>query len=238
MVSADAIAMLNFLFEHRSEGSGPDLPRPLRLYLVACARKHWRVLPVPARVLITIAERMAEGWVPDLDLYETLYHLAELLTHCEGQKETLDRITEELRTLGFPPEAVQDPPPGRIPTQEWPVMLQLAFLPLWRRGPFANWLPPYLHNADTLRDTFRYPDASSLFLSNWRTASVVGLARSMYDNNDFKAMPALFDAMLEAGCDDASILLHCRQSEPHVRGCWVIDLILRQPEARTDDDDY
>ena len=30
----------------------------------------------------------------------------------------------------------------------------------------------------------------------------------------------------DAGCGDAAILDHCRQPAEHVRGCWVVDLLL------------
>ncbi len=30
----------------------------------------------------------------------------------------------------------------------------------------------------------------------------------------------------EAGCTNADVLLHCRQPGEHVRGCWVVDLVL------------
>src|SRR5207237_97344 len=36
----------------------------------------------------------------------------------------------------------------------------------------------------------------------------------------------LADALEEAGCTDAEILNHCRGPGPHVRGCWLVDLIL------------
>jgi len=39
-------------------------------------------------------------------------------------------------------------------------------------------------------------------------------------------MPILADALEDAGCTDAAILEHCRGPGPHVRGCWVVDLIL------------
>jgi hypothetical protein len=39
-------------------------------------------------------------------------------------------------------------------------------------------------------------------------------------------MPILADALEEAGCTDAAILGHCRGPGPHVRGCWVVDLLL------------
>jgi hypothetical protein len=60
----------------------------------------------------------------------------------------------------------------------------------------------------------------------WRTAAAVSLARVMYDTRDFAAMPILADALQDAGCDSADILAHCRGSGPHVRGCWVVDLVL------------
>ncbi len=33
-------------------------------------------------------------------------------------------------------------------------------------------------------------------------------------------------AVFDAGCDNADILNHCRQPGVHVRGCWILDLIL------------
>jgi hypothetical protein len=48
----------------------------------------------------------------------------------------------------------------------------------------------------------------------------------MYDSCDFTAMPILADALEEAGCDQPDILAHCRGPGPHVRGCWVVDLVL------------
>jgi hypothetical protein len=59
-----------------------------------------------------------------------------------------------------------------------------------------------------------------------RTATPVGLARAMYDTRDFSTLPILADALQEAGCDTPDILDHCRGDGPHVRGCWVVDLLL------------
>jgi hypothetical protein len=30
----------------------------------------------------------------------------------------------------------------------------------------------------------------------------------------------------DAGCEDEAVLSHCRSDGPHVRGCWVVDLVL------------
>jgi hypothetical protein len=49
----------------------------------------------------------------------------------------------------------------------------------------------------------------------------------MYDDREFSAMPILADALQDAGCDDEDVLTHCRDTSlAHVRGCWVVDLVL------------
>jgi hypothetical protein len=66
-------------------------------------------------------------------------------------------------------------------------------------------------------------------LPEWRTTTVVQLARVMYESRDFTAMPILADALQDAGCDNEDILNHCREpSGVHVRGCWVIDRVLNK----------
>jgi hypothetical protein len=52
------------------------------------------------------------------------------------------------------------------------------------------------------------------------------MARRMYDARDFTDMAVLADALQEAGCTDPELLSHCRGTGGHVRGCWVIDLLL------------
>lgn len=60
----------------------------------------------------------------------------------------------------------------------------------------------------------------------WNGSLLISMAQKMYDSRDFIDMPVLADALEEAGCTNADILNHCRQPGEHVRGCWVVDLIL------------
>ncbi|OAI55152.1 hypothetical protein AYO44_00105 [Planctomycetaceae bacterium SCGC AG-212-F19] len=60
----------------------------------------------------------------------------------------------------------------------------------------------------------------------WRTGNVVALAQTIYDERPFDRMPILADALEDAGCTSADVLDHCRQPGEHVRGCWVVDLLL------------
>jgi hypothetical protein len=76
------------------------------------------------------------------------------------------------------------------------------------------------------RDVFRNPFHPVTFDPPWRTEAVVALARSMYDSRDFTPTPVLADALEDAGCTEADVLAHCRGDGPHVRGCWVVDLVL------------
>jgi hypothetical protein len=59
----------------------------------------------------------------------------------------------------------------------------------------------------------------------WVTPAVVRVARGIYEDRAFYRLPVLVDALRGAGCEDADILGHCRGPGPHVRGCWVVDLI-------------
>ncbi|WP_227254955.1 hypothetical protein [Frigoriglobus tundricola] len=71
------------------------------------------------------------------------------------------------------------------------------------------------------------PPVPPTFAPAWRTDTAVLLAKQMYESRDFSTMPILADALQDAGCDSADILDHCRDmSQAHVRGCWVVDLVL------------
>jgi hypothetical protein len=56
--------------------------------------------------------------------------------------------------------------------------------------------------------------------------TVPQIAQAIYTDRAFDRLPVLADALEDAGCADASILDHCRQPGEHVRGCWVLDLLL------------
>jgi hypothetical protein len=73
---------------------------------------------------------------------------------------------------------------------------------------------------------FGNPFRPVTFDARWRTSDVVGLAQAIYDDKAFERMPILGDALMDAGCEDEQIIGHCRGDGPHVRGCWVVDLVL------------
>jgi hypothetical protein len=80
--------------------------------------------------------------------------------------------------------------------------------------------------AEPLRCVIGDPVHSVTADLSWLTSTVVNLARQVYDSHDFSPMPILADALQDAGCDNPDVLEHCRGPGPHVRGCWVVDLVL------------
>ncbi|HUR53438.1 MAG TPA: hypothetical protein VMZ71_04880 [Gemmataceae bacterium] len=55
---------------------------------------------------------------------------------------------------------------------------------------------------------------------------MIALANGIYEERAFDRLPILADALQDAGCDNDGILTHCRGDGAHVRGCWVVDLLL------------
>jgi hypothetical protein len=76
-----------------------------------------------------------------------------------------------------------------------------------------------------LRDMMPPPRAVRLNLRGMPTA--VAVARWIYEERRFEDLPILADTLEEAGVA-GEILEHCREPGDHVRGCWVVDMLLNQ----------
>jgi hypothetical protein len=88
------------------------------------------------------------------------------------------------------------------------------------------WNAERRQQAELIRDIFHYPQRYVTIDSRWRTSTVVDLARAIYEERTFEKMPVLADALMDAGCDSDEIIAHCQGGQVHVRGCWVLDLLL------------
>jgi hypothetical protein len=83
--------------------------------------------------------------------------------------------------------------------------------------------------ADLLREVFGNPmrtRAVDPTWLEWNQGFLSGFAQGIYDDRTFHRMPILADALEDAGCAAAEILAHLRGPGPHVRGCFVLDLLL------------
>jgi len=80
--------------------------------------------------------------------------------------------------------------------------------------------------ADLVREVVGNPFRPVAIDPAWLTPTVEQLARGTYAERAFDRLPVLADALQDAGCDNDDVLNHCRGPGPHVRGCWVVDLVL------------
>ena len=97
------------------------------------------------------------------------------------------------------------------------------YLPSDDRRLYAPETPAH---CDLIRDIFGNPFRPVVADPAWLTPTVQSIASAIYADRAFDRLPILADALEEAGCTDADVLLHCRIPGEHVRGCWVVDLVL------------
>jgi hypothetical protein len=89
-----------------------------------------------------------------------------------------------------------------------------------------DWMRDLAPQGPYLREIFGNPFRPVILNTAWRTSTVTALAQAIYEDRAFDRLPILADALEDAGCTDADILGHCRGGGEHVRGCWVVDLVL------------
>lgn len=120
---------------------------------------------------------------------------------------------------------------------EWEDHAKLAFTAGHASQAAADWAGKWardmdrLAQCDILRDIFGNPFRDIAISPIWRTwneGAARKLARVIHADRSFDQLPILGDALEEAGCDDEAILAHCRESGVHVRGCWVLELLLEE----------
>ncbi|HEX4794274.1 MAG TPA: hypothetical protein VH370_10810 [Humisphaera sp.] len=77
-----------------------------------------------------------------------------------------------------------------------------------------------------LHDLFGNPFSPANLDAAWLTPAITSLAQTIYDQRSFERLPELANELELAACENRDIIEHCRGLGPHVRGCWVIDLLL------------
>jgi hypothetical protein len=189
--------------------------RKMRLFAAACCRRIWHLATDErSRRAIEATERFAD----DLISLEELERFHRDATDAEFTPAISGSEPLPFVRLAFRDVAVSaahayagslDLPGGRC----W----QNAFYDELRSQSFL------------LRDIYREGALTSPPHASWLYAPAsVKLAEAIYQDRAFDRLPILADSLEEAGCTDADVLSHCRGDGPHVRGCWVVDLILRK----------
>jgi hypothetical protein len=195
--------------------------RKLRLFAVACCRcSRQLLLNASHRGAVDIAERFADGdaTAEELaDAYRRTNEIARALNAGEDweSEREIRRWAEAVAVLNATAPFTED---WHAPSKAGDAVWQI------RRAAHRD-IDPRL--VALLRDIFGNPFRPVALVPAWLTSDVVVIARRMYESRDFGAMPILADALQDAGCDNDEVLAHCRGvSLTHVRGCWVVDLVL------------
>jgi hypothetical protein len=219
--------------------------RKLRLFGCACCHRVWRLLTRRGRRWLDLAERVADRM---LRKGEYRHPGQEELGEVDGQNpgdladqaawfalgtnvmiaasaaarsaagalemearlkaRTADNALDGLDQAFQPEQAVKSQESSLLAA-----LLRCIFGNPFRRLPFPG------------RDWLTWPTLNIDWLT-WGGCTVPLLARTIYAQRAFDQLPVLADTLEEAGCNKAEILAHCRGAGPHVRGCWVLDLIV------------
>jgi len=182
--------------------------RKARLYFCAGSWLCWDYFAHDeSRHAVEMAERYADGLATEDDMSRASY-FAEVPTFHDDEPRryaaadlayflvSRNNLLGELNEIRFAGAA--------IATLPWP----------------GGWL---------VRDIFGNPFRPVAVDPDWllyRNCTVPKLAQTIYDDRRFDLLPILADALQEAGCTKADVLQHCHSPGPHVRGCWVVDLLL------------
>jgi hypothetical protein len=241
----------DFLFDFLDGMARPN-ERKLRLFAVGLCRSIWHLLgDENSRIAIEIAEAFADGnTTPEsLRTVNARVESASLLAWNRG------RVVDEngARFIATKEDALASDIPNLANTvtkEEFDevgardtvdvalcVVAHAAIPPqLWGTG-MGDHLAQQATEKECQRqlrvfrcvigNPFRPAQFDCAWLA-WNGGTIPKIAQAIYDDRAFDRMPILADALEEAGCTNADMLDHCRSGGEHVRGCWVVDLLLRK----------
>jgi hypothetical protein len=198
LAASDPESMLLYLTAAASD-------RKLRLFACACCRRIWDLLPEGAcRRAVEASERFADGEINADDLQRSWLAARRLVASAVARVSGWDRLT-----------AAEMEARDAARSGAWSAAHSVVA---------DTALEERQAQSELLRDIF-HPFHALAPQSAWLTPEVTALAQEMYRERTFDRMPVLADALTKAGCQDSAILAHCRGPGPHVRGCWVVDLL-------------
>jgi hypothetical protein len=210
MTCADPRAMLLVVAQ-----SGPT-ERKIRLFNVAICRRFWGYLSEALRAILSESELLADG-------------LARASSGglCRRANAAVALFDRQYPTKQFPSAEIRIQRDAAaavcyavLPDQLFGAANYFWDIDLAENGPHSSII------RDIFGNPFRQSPPPPCAVLAWNDGTVRRIAEGIYEERAFDRLLILHDALLDAGCNEEDILAHCRSEGPHVRGCWVIDLIL------------
>ncbi len=207
---------------------GKRLPRQRRLFAVACCRRWLTEMhEAESRRAVEVAECYADGLAARAEL-EAAYRAAQeaAVRHLAPCLAASDSDAGPLWYVWHLAHAAQLAcAPSKMENAADELLKGVNSLRDVKQVDQEK-MAQCAHIRDIFGNPFRPPPPVDSFWLSWNDGIVPKLAQAIYDDRAFDRLPILADALEEAGCTNADILNHCRQPGEHVRGCWVVDLIL------------
>ncbi len=197
--------------------------RKLRLFMCACCRRVWTLIQeLYCRVSVEVTEKYLEGEATDTDFSAA----ADDVGWAWSLQRTDGSVLAEEAAM-YP--TVPDPVGGAISCVHC-ILDCCRYRDCEEKPPARD--AEAAAQASLLRCIFGNP-FRPVTLDPAPPATVLSVAQAAYEARELPSGhldPArhaiLADALEETGCTDAAILTHLRSPGPHVRGCFVLDLLL------------
>lgn len=206
--------------------------RKRRLLVCACARRVLSFAPSSLAFgdAIAVAERYADGLATAADLRAARRAVKKASAPLDGS------LTE---WAAHAARALFSTLEGAFMAYKMTIEYAQAAEAARRR---PQWAEAHLREAlaqcalarDVFVNPFRVPPSITPAVHAWNDGLVVKLATAIYEEQalpagtlDAMRLGVLADALEEAGVTDPLVLGHLREpGAVHVRGCWVVDLLL------------
>jgi hypothetical protein len=228
--------MMRHFRDHHAAAHGPDLSRKLRQFALNGYQRLWRLvreqcdpsLAGQVEQWIVLQEQCLDRPLTDAELQQEQAIVEELARAAASDENWEDsnevsRTSRGWLTFGFTELASERGPP-------WAKVF--GILDIGYTASTAGAEPEETYLADrcqVVREMFGNPFRPITVDPSWlasNNGTVPKLAQSIYDERVFDRLPILADALEDAGCTNQDMLMHCRAGGEHVRGCWVVDLLL------------
>jgi hypothetical protein len=227
LAGTDATRMLNSIGRMASK-------RKLRLIACAWSRRLWHLLADErSRHAVEVAERFADGRASEQERLDAVH---------AARKAAFGMIAPEQRrvvrawaqipdspaacaALAAASTAYHDDAVYQAAIETCHHVLRLLYANDHSKG--------HASSVELVREVFGNPFRPVVIEQGWLIPGVVELARTIYEDLAFDRMPELAATLEQVRCDNRHILAHCWESSEHVRGCWVVDLILGKGQEVT-----
>jgi hypothetical protein len=198
--------------------------RKRRLFCCACCRRLWSLLTDQrSRKVIEVTELYVDGLTSKKEM--------------DAAQAAAAAASKEVAEMAPPPRPNRRETRAGLMAVEaaWAaprlskLSAQFARRAVWEAGQAEE----EAFQCEILRDLFGNPFRPVSIEPSWLTPTVTSLATAAYEERELPSghldaarLGVLTDALEGAGCDNAEILTHCCSGGEHVRGCWVVDLLL------------